>query len=77
MTFFDFMDKFSANFLLPIGAIFIVIFVAWKMGKQSFYNEITNQNTLKISVKNFIFFIIKYVAPIVIVAIFINQLVNS
>ncbi len=77
MTFFDFMDKFSANILLPIGALFIVIFVAWKMGKESFYDEITNQNTLKMSVKKFIFFIIKYVAPIVIVAIFINQLVNS
>jgi NSS family neurotransmitter:Na+ symporter len=76
MTFFDFMDKFSANFLLPIGALFIVIFVAWKMGKDSFYDEITNQNTLKISVKKFIYFIIKFVAPIVIVAIFINQLIG-
>ena len=75
MTFFDFMDKFSANILLPIGALFIVIFVAWKMGKNSFFDEITNQNTLKMSVKKFIFFIIKYVAPIVIVAIFINQLI--
>lgn len=75
MTFFDFMDKFSANFLLPIGALFIVIFVGWKMGKQDFYDELTNQNTLKISIKSFIFFIIKYVAPIVILTIFINQLI--
>ena len=76
MTFFDFMDKFSANYLLPIGALLIVIFVAWKMGKESFYDEITNHNTLKISLKKFIFFIIKYVAPIVIAAIFINQLMQ-
>ena len=74
MTFFDFMDKFSANFLLPIGALFIVIFVAWKMGKDNFYDEITNQNTLKVSAKKFFYFIIKFVAPIVILAIFINQL---
>ncbi len=75
MTFFDMMDKLSANILLPLGALFIVIFVAWKMGKDSFYDEITNQNTLKISVKKFIFFVIKFVAPIVIMAIFINQLI--
>jgi NSS family neurotransmitter:Na+ symporter len=75
MTFFDFMDKFSANFLLPVGALFIVIFAAWKMGKESFYDEITNKNTLKVGVKSFIYFIIKYVAPIVILAIFINQLI--
>ena len=75
MTFFDFMDKFSANFLLPIGALLIVIFVAWKMGKDSFYDEITNQNTLKMSVKKFVYFIIKFVAPIVILVIFINQLI--
>ena len=77
MTFFDFMDKFSANILLPIGALLIVIFVAWKMKKESFYDEITNQNTLKIAVKGFVFSIIKYVAPFVIIAIFINQLING
>ncbi len=77
MTFFDFMDKFSANILLPIGALLIVIFVAWKMKKESFYDEITNQNTLKIAVKGFVFFIIKYVAPLVIIVIFINQLING
>ena len=75
LTFFNFMDIFSANFLLPIGALLIAIFVAWKMGKDSFYDEITNHNTLKISVKNFIYFIIKFVAPIVILVIFINQLI--
>lgn len=77
LTFFDFMDKFSANILLPLGALCIVIFTAWKMGKASFYDEITNQNTLKVAVKGFIFFIIKYVAPFVIIAIFINQIFLS
>lgn len=74
MTFFDMMDKFSANILLPLGALIMVIFVAWKLGKDDFYNEITNNNTLQMSIKKFIFFIIKYVAPIVISAVFINQL---
>ena len=72
MSFFDSLDFLSAKVLLPIGAFFIVIFVGWFMGKKMFYDEISNEGTLKLSIKSVIFFIIKYLAPLAIAVIFIT-----
>lgn len=75
MSFFNSLDFFSAKILLPIGAFFIVIFVGWRLGKTKFFEEITNEGGLKLSVKGVIFFIIRYLAPIAIAFIFITGLI--
>ena len=72
LSFFDSLDFFSAKILLPIGALFIVIFVGWIMGKHTFNEEITNDGKLKLSIKGVIYFIIKYLAPLAIAVIFIS-----
>jgi len=71
MTTLDFCDFISANFMMTIGALFIVIFVGWKLGKPAFQDELTNGGTLRISKRflNVIFFIIRYIAPLVIISI--------
>ena len=74
MSFFDCLDFFSAKILLPIGAFFIVVFAGWILGKSKFFEEITNGGGLKMSVKGVIFFIIKYLAPLAILVIFITGL---
>lgn len=71
-SFFDSLDFVSSNILLPLGALFIVIFVGWIMGKSKFFEEITNGGQLRLSLKGVIFFIIKYLAPIAIMVIFIT-----
>ncbi len=73
-SFFDSLDFLSSNIFLPLGALLIVIFVGWILGKTSFFDEITNGGQLKLSVKGVIYFIIKYLAPIAIAVIFINGL---
>ena len=72
MSFFDSLDFLSAKILLPVGAFFIVIFVGWIMGKREFNAEITNEGKLHLSLKNVIYFIIKYLAPIAIGVIFVT-----
>lgn len=74
MSFFDSLDFLSAKILLPIGAFFIVIFVGWRLGKSKFFEEITNNGSLKLSVKWVIFFIIRFLAPLAIAFIFITGL---
>lgn len=74
-SFFDFLDFLSANIFLPVGALLIVIFVGWIMGKSKFFDEITNEGRLKLSIKTLIYFIIKFVAPIAIAVIFITGLI--
>jgi len=72
MSFFDSLDFLSAKILLPVGAFFIVLFVGWIMGKSKFFEEITNDGKLKLSVKSVIYFIIKFIAPLAIALIFIS-----
>ena len=72
LSFFDSLDFVSAKVLLPVGALFIVIFVGWVMGKHTFNEEITNNGKLKLSIKSVIYFIIKYLAPLAIAVIFIT-----
>ncbi|MBR4561083.1 MAG: sodium-dependent transporter [Bacteroidales bacterium] len=75
-TVFDMMDFLSSNILLPIGGVLIVIFVGWRMGKQKFFEEVTNEGALKAPLKRIIFFIIRYLAPVAIAIVFISGLIK-
>ena len=75
-SFFDSLDFVSSNIMLPLGALFIVIFVGWIMGKSKFFEEITNGGQLKLSLKGVIYFIIKYLAPVAIMVIFISGFIK-
>ena len=69
---FDFFDYLSANILLPLGGLSIVIFVGWYMKKSLVYQEFTNQGTLKGTLFRAYYFIIRYVAPVAIAIVFID-----
>ena len=75
-TVFDLMDFVSSNILLPLGGVLIVIFVGWRLGKAKFFEEVTNEGTIKASLKKIIFFIIRYLAPIAIAIVFISGLIK-
>lgn len=70
MNIFDQFDYVSANFLMTTGGLLTVLCVGWCMGKEQFVDEITSGGTIPISPKlaSLLFFVIKYVAPVVIVA---------
>jgi len=74
--FFNILDVASAKFMLPLGGLFISLFVGWYLDKQLVYAQFTNEGTLKQSywfLKIYIF-LLRYVAPIAILAIFIYGL---
>ena len=75
---FDFLDKLSADFLLPIGGLLFVIFAGWKMSDEEYFDELSNGNTLKQKrwLLYAIRFIVKYIAPIVILIILISGLLK-
>ena len=71
-TFFDFFDMISANFLMPLCGLLVVVFVGWKMKRPAFVDEISNGGTLPNKrLYNLIFYMVRYVAPIVIAVIMI------
>lgn len=77
-SFFNFLDVSSAKFMLPIGGFFISLFVGWYLDQKLVYAQLTNDGKLKFGIgflKTYIF-LLRYVAPIAILAIFIYGLVG-
>ena len=77
-TIFNFCDRLASNFLMTIGALLFSVFVGWKMDKAAVKDELTNGGKIKSSGKLFpiVYFLIKYVAPVTIAAIFIIGLLG-
>ena len=75
-TVFDGLDFISSNIMLPIGGLLIVVFVGWRFGKKKFFAEVSNEGMLKAPLKTFIYFIIKYLAPLAIALVFVSGLIN-
>jgi NSS family neurotransmitter:Na+ symporter len=73
---FDFLDSLSSNVLMTLGSLFTVIFVGWRLKKTDVYDEFTNGGTLSRNAKIFgvLWFLIRYIAPLAIIAIFISGL---
>ncbi|HKK67691.1 MAG TPA: hypothetical protein VJ946_05740, partial [Bacteroidales bacterium] len=65
------LDWLSANLLLPLGGVFIVIFLGWVLGPKAIADEVTNGGSRKMRLFKAFLFIIKYVAPIAILAVFL------
>lgn len=74
LTFFDFLDTLTSKIMLPLGGMLISIFVGWYLDRRIVWDEISNEGSLKIPFFKLYIFIMKYVAPIAIGFIFINEL---
>ncbi len=71
-TIFGLLNFTSANILLPLGGFFIVIFVAWFLGRNKAKAELSNEGSLKVRLLPLFMFIIKFVAPLAIAFIFLQ-----
>ena len=69
------VDAFSSNFLLTAGVLLVVLFVGWKMKKEDVRDEITNHEKLNNGIFGVFYFLVRYVAPITVITIFITNLV--
>jgi len=69
---FSMLEFFSVKFLLPIGGMFISIFMGWFYGKDRLEYELSNENSLKVWYIHILMILIKYVAPIAIFIVFLN-----
>lgn len=77
-TIFDALDKLCGNFLMPFGGLLFTLFVGWKMPSADAREEFTNGGTLSFAgrVYPLVRFLIRYVAPVGIIVIFICGLLG-
>ena len=75
---FDFFDNLSSNILMTLGSLLTVLFVGWRLKKTDVYDEFTNGGTLSTNARIFgvLWFLIRYVAPVAIIAVFISGLIG-
>lgn len=73
LNFFDLMDWISANLLLPIGGLFIAIFIGWFFGRKKVQEEMSKGGSLSGSLLTVFMFLVKFIAPIAIAIVILNK----
>jgi len=76
MNFFEWLEYLTASVLLPLGGMLISIFVAWYLDKKIVFDELSNDGKIKVKGFKIYIFILRYVAPLCIFAVFVTSLVK-
>lgn len=71
---FDLLDFVTGQIMLPIAGFLTCIFLGWVVPRQTVKDEFTNWGTLRSTLFGVYILLIRYVCPVCIVAIFLNQL---
>jgi NSS family neurotransmitter:Na+ symporter len=71
---FDLFDYLTAKVMLPLGGLLISVFTGWYLDKKIVWSEISNDGSLKMPLYKLLVFILRFIAPIAILLIFINEL---
>ncbi len=70
---FGLYDFVSSNVLLPVGGLLICLFVGWVIGPRWVQTQLTNQGTLNnLVLVKAIFFVVRFVSPILIVIVLLR-----
>ena len=70
-TFFDLLDYLTSNIMLPLGGLFIAIFVVWVMKKESSLAELNMGEGPAYKVWRLS---LRYVTPIAVILVFLNAI---
>ncbi|WP_051221762.1 sodium-dependent transporter [Neptunomonas japonica] len=71
-TIFDLLDYVTANLMMPLGGLFIAIFVGWFMNKQAIENQLDIHNGFGFKI---FMFILRFITPAAVATVFIYNLI--
>ena len=71
---FDFFDFLTGQIFLPVGGMLTCVFLGWFVPKKLVHDEFTNWGTVSGALFGTYIFLIRFVCPIAILAIFLHQL---
>lgn len=74
LVFFDALDYLTAKIMLPLGGMLACIFVGTRVDKKVLKTELTNEGTIRFRLFSVYVFFMKYVSPIAIGIVFLNEL---
>ena len=73
-SFVDIYDTVTANVIMPLGAMFTCIFVSWFMKRSFLKEQLSNNGKIKGIFVPIIIFMLRYVTPLFILYIFLQNL---
>ena len=74
LNFFDLLDWISANLLLPLGGLFISLFVGWYLGRKKIEEELAKGAGVVSWLLSVFIFLVKFIAPGAIAIVFLHGL---
>jgi len=74
LGFFDLLDFVTAKLMLPLSGFLVCLFVGWYLKRSVSYEELTNYGLQKAPYFPVYMFILRYLAPVAILLIFVNEL---
>ncbi|MDE5573780.1 MAG: sodium-dependent transporter, partial [Muribaculaceae bacterium] len=75
LTFFNLFDYISSNILLPIGGMFISIFVGYVLDRRIVKKELSPKSSRReLTGMRLVILCLRYIAPICIAAVFLYSL---
>jgi len=74
LTLFDALDFITADIMLPVGGTLTAVFAGWVIERSVFHDEFTNRGTLSGRMESTARFLLRYVCPIMLSLIFLDNL---
>ena len=74
LNLFDALDALTANILMPLGGLFTSLFVGWRLDCRTFDEQLTNRGKLRFRIRGVLIFLLRYLCPLVLLAIFLDNL---
>ncbi|OWY40497.1 transporter [Xenophilus sp. AP218F] len=75
MTFFDLFDFVTSNVLMPMGGIFLCLFVGWVWGFDKLKAALSNEGALKNeALLRVLFVVVRFVSPLLILVVMLKGL---
>ena len=72
--FFDFFDFTVTKFLMPLGGLLMTLFVGWYLDRKIVEQQLTNDGAISVRLMRPLLVLIRWVAPLGILVIFINEI---
>ena len=76
LNIFELFDYTASKIILPIGGIIICLFTGWYLDRKLVESELTNEGTIRFRLFRLYYFIVRYVAPLAIAAVFVQELLS-
>ncbi|HPJ34843.1 MAG TPA: sodium-dependent transporter [Spirochaetota bacterium] len=69
---FDCLDWVSANLLLPLGGMFIALFIGWFWGRKRLEDELSSNGKFSVSYVGILILLCKVISPVAILFVFLH-----